>query len=249
MTVSELRDSRISARRRGAGAVGWSLAAAVLLLASAALQQVASLERWVVARDTWTRNDVSVEDNLFNYFWPTDPWESLGTTAQLYGVGALLLAIAVLAMARAARAAEDRDTGIERTLVSVTAGSFAVTGLHALVSGIVGEPTPLQYVALPLLAGLVGCVGLVILGVRWMWASTATSLACALLLGSTLPGYWVAAYLITPALTGYFSYDTTPWTETVVAATTGAGGIAMIVATVVAMIGNTRRPATLTASV
>ena len=246
MTAAALSDSRVVTVPPRGRPVAWSLVAAALVLASAALQLVASLERWVVASDSWTRDDVSVEDNLFNYFWPMDPWENLGSTAQFYGAGTLLLALAILAMARAAGAAEDRDTPTERTLARVTAGSFALTGVHALVSGIIGVPTPLQFVAIPLLAGLVGFVCLVVLGIRWLWASTATALACGFLLGSTLPGYFVAGYLIAPALTNYSSYDTTPWTETVVAATTAAGGLALVVAAGVTAIRRARRAATLT---
>ncbi|TFD65402.1 hypothetical protein [Cryobacterium ruanii] len=64
---------------------GWSLAAAGLLLGSAAIQLVASLERWVVLSDSWTRTDISIEDNRFDYSHPASPWKNLGTTAQFFG--------------------------------------------------------------------------------------------------------------------------------------------------------------------
>jgi hypothetical protein len=209
----------------------WSLVAAVLLLASAGLQLVASLERWVFLTNSWTRTDAWIEDSRFDYFYPADPWENLGTTAEMFGLGTVLLACGILAMARAAEGTISRPA---RLLSAVTASSFALTGLHALVSGVFDAPSPLQHPAVQLLLGAVGFIGLGVLGIRWLRSSAATSAACVFLLGASLPGYLWAAFVIAPAVAGTQSYDTTPWTETVVAATIAAAGLSMLVAAAVA---------------
>jgi hypothetical protein len=212
--------------------VGWALGAAGLLLASAALQGMASFERWVTVRNGWDRSDISIEDHRFDYAFPADPWENVGTAAQVFGLGTVLLALGVLAMAKTVSSAGSpagtwNDGGLEGMLVVVVAGSFAVTGLHALLSGVIGAPTPLQHLPLQLLFGVVGFAGLIILAGRWLRASWPTALACLLLLGASLPGYVVAAFTIAPAIVGYQSHDTTPSTETIVAAWPALAGLAM----------------------
>ncbi|SMH49461.1 hypothetical protein SAMN06295885_3324 [Rathayibacter oskolensis] len=212
----------------------WSLAAAGLVLASAALQLLASLERWVVAADAWTRTDRTIEDSLFDYFFPADPWENVGVSAQLYGVGGLLLALGVVATGRAF----PPRVGGAPVLVAVVAGSFGLLGLHALVSGLLGAPSPLQNVGFQLVVGLLSALALVALALTWARRSWAAAIAALLLLGATLPGYLFSTFSIAPMITGYQSYDTTPWSETVVAGFTGAAGVLLLVAAAVAA----RRP-------
>ena len=204
--------------------VSWSLTVAGLFLGSAMLQFVASLERWVVLRNSATRTETSIEDHLFDYSYPADPWENLGTTAQLFGVGLLLVALGILAMARVAR-----NGRVERILSLATAASFGIAGVHALVSGLLGVPSPLQYLPVQVLLNLVGFVGLIALAARWMRTAWAASVSCVLLLGVTLPGYLLATFQIAPVLAGYQSHDTTPFTETIVAVSTAAAGVAMLV--------------------
>ncbi|PJJ62428.1 hypothetical protein [Compostimonas suwonensis] len=226
MAALDSADPRVRMVRSPRASVIWSLAAAGLLLGSAALQLVASLERWVVLGGSWTRDDISVEDHLFDYSYPADPWENLATTAQFFGAGVLLLAPGILAMARAAR----RGGILERVLAVAVAASFGLTGAHALVSGLTGAPSPAQSLPVQGILSLIGFVGLIILAVYWLRTSPASSIACLFLLGATLPGYLVATFEIAPMIAGYQSYDTTPWTETIVAASTAAAGLAMIIA-------------------
>ena len=64
-----------------------------------------------------------------------------------------------------------------------------------------------------------------------MWRKPRSAMiTCVFLLGSTALGYVLAAFLIAPIVAGEASHDTTPWTETVVAASTAAAGVAMILA-------------------
>ncbi|QHC58860.1 hypothetical protein [Rathayibacter sp. VKM Ac-2760] len=211
--------------RGGRASSGWALLAAGALIASALLQVQASLQRWVTAREGWTREDRWVEDHLFDYTIPADPWERIGTTAQVHGLGALLIAVALLVMARALSAG-----AVFRLTSIVVAAVFGLSGLHGVVSGLIGAPTPLQWPFLQMMLSLVPILGLGALAARSARRSLPTAFAYACLLGSTTPGLLVATFVIAPAITGFQSYDTTPWTETVVAATTGAAACAMLCA-------------------
>ena len=234
MAATARIDHRTQPALSNGSSASWALTAAGLFLGSAMLQLVASLERWVVLSNSATRTDPSIEDHRFDYSYPADPWENLGTTAQLFGVGLLLLALGILAMSRVAR-----NGRVERMLSIVTAASFGIAGVHALVSGLLGVPSPLQYLPLQVLLNLVGFVGLIVLAALWMRTAWAASVSCVLLLGVTLPGYLLATFQIAPALTGYQSHDTTPFTETIVAVSTAAAGVAMLVGAGVA--SRTRR--------
>ncbi|TFD65401.1 hypothetical protein [Cryobacterium ruanii] len=140
----------------------------------------------------------------------------------------LLLTLGILAMGHAAH-----NGRVERMLTVATvatADSFGLIGVHAVISGLIGAPSPLQFSPVQLSLTLVGFVGLIALAARWLRDSWAASAACLLLLGLTLPGYFLTTFQIAPALVGYQSHDTTPFTETIVAASRIAAGIAMLVA-------------------
>lgn len=204
----------------------WSLIAAGLFFGSAALQLIASLQRWVVFRAA--NLEFVAENHLYDYSFPYAPWENAGTSAQLFGTATLLLALGVLATAFSVAAIPRTPrrriaAAIDAALGILVAGSFAITGAHALISGITGTPSPLyEYGAL----GWVAVVGLIILIVRWARRSPAAMMACLFLMGATGLGYFIAAFQIAPLLTGYASHDTTPWTETVVAIWTALAGTA-----------------------
>ena len=203
-------------------------ASAALLLVSAALQFIASLERWVTITESWTRTDHLVEDHRFDYLYPSDPWEPLGSTAHLAGAGFPLMGLAVLVMVV--------GTAVDRVLAIAVALSFAIPGIHALVSGLIGVPTPAQHVVAWLT--LVSFIGLVVLAVRTIRTSWVTSLAFVLLSAITITGYIVVAFVITPTITNFQSFDTTPWTETIVAAFIALAGLAMLAAAGAVLLKN-----------
>lgn len=214
-----------------------TLLAATLFLVSGVLQVVASLQRWVIARADAPPGDVTYEDHLYDYFWPADPWGEVGTAAELLGAGLLLLAAGVVALAWAIR----RDDAVWAVVAVVAvAVPTAITGLHALVSGLSGVPTPLQYGAILVLTGMLPFLGLIALGIRWRTRFPFAALACIPLLASTAPGYLFAAFTIAPAFAGYQSHDTTPWTETIVAVCTALAALPLVVGVAV----SSRRAAT-----
>lgn len=191
----------------------------------------AAIERWALHGTASTRGGISVEDHLFDYSYPADPWDGLGSTAQTFGAGVLLLAFGFLVMARAVPKSTNR---LQRVLVIMVAVPLSVSGGHALISGVMGAPTLLQFPPLLLLLSLVECVGLLLLSALWLKPAWPASVACVLLLGNTIPGYLLASVQVAPAIVGYQSHDTTPWTEAVVAATAAAAGLALLVGAYVA---------------
>jgi hypothetical protein len=229
--VSDHNTQTLGSRR--ASAIS-SLAAAGLFLGSAVLQLTASLQRWVLFRAS--SGQYVPEDHLYDYSFPYGPWENIGTSAQLFGAGTLLLALGVLAMAIGVitlpSATAHRGVAVilgtaEIVIAVLVAGSFAISGAHALVSGVTGAPSPLhQYGAM----GWLALFGLILLIVRWGFKSPAAMMACVFLIGSTWLGHFIAAFQIAPILAGYVSHDTTPWTETVMAVWTAVAGVSMIFA-------------------
>ncbi|MBZ4487527.1 hypothetical protein LQ938_01740 [Microbacterium sp. cx-55] len=206
-----------------------SLAAAGLFVFSGALQFVASWERWVTARAGRPPGDVTLEDHLYDYFWPADPWVNVGAAAQLLGLGMVVLAVGVIVLAVSVRAGTVR-AGTLWTTVAVVAVAVptALTGIHALVSGGIGAPSALQHGPFLTITTLLPFAGLIVLSIRWMRRSPAAALACLPLLATTMPGYLFALFAAAPLIVGYQSHDTTPWSETIIAVCTGLAALPLV---------------------
>ncbi|WP_168627571.1 MULTISPECIES: hypothetical protein [unclassified Cryobacterium] len=234
MSAVDVPEQRTQAIRLPRASVTWSLIAAALFLTSAALQLAASLQRWVVFRGAFPGNKLSVEDHLYDYTYPAEPWESIGTAAQLFGAGILIAAGGVLAMTIAVvsmpRKGSHRGIRIllEFVIAAVIASWLVMYGLRALLSGLAGSPVALQPSGW---LGLGAFVGVIALGVLWLFRAPAAALACMFLI-DTVSGQLFSTLLMAPLVAGYTSHDTTPWTETVGALGTGAAGISMILAAV-----------------
>lgn len=222
MTAHELTSS--AARpRRSPRVLGF--AAAGLLLLSAALQVLASLERWGERRTGWDRADISIEDSRFDYWFPASPWENLGGAAQLYGLGMMALAGGIAFLAFAATS----NRTVAGGLCLVAAAPPALFGIHALVSGLMGSPSPLGFTPVEILLGMAQAAGLIVLALVCGPRSAGWVVGSVLLLGTTTFGYLVSTFVIAPAIVGYQSHDTTPFTETVVAAWAAASAVAVTV--------------------
>lgn len=222
--------------RRGAG-----LTAGALLGVSALLQAGAAVQRWGIAGPDEVGPDAAIEDHLFDYVIPADPWVSVGTAATLFGLAYLLIGAALVCLGFGARAIGGRITGVLATAMGAAA-PFVLVGAHALVSGLSGVPSPVQYlIAGPgslLFAVLQVIVVVLFAGFvaprSWIWA-----IGVLLLLGVTVFGYIGAMLSVAPVLVGYQSYDTTPWTEGVLAANTA---VAAVVICIGAFVSRPRPP-------
>jgi hypothetical protein len=215
------------------------VSAAAFLLGSAALQYIAAAERWLAAPTTWTRRDRWIEDHLFDYSYPADPWENIGAAAQWFGAGYLLLAAGVLVLVGRGHGPAH---GLSRMAAVSTAVGLGLTGVHALASGVLGAPTFLQWPII--LFGVVAFAGLIVLVAVSIRSAPATALTSALLLMTTVPGYIFACFVIAPAVVGSSSYDTTPHTETVIAVATAAAAVVLLIASSISALRRTiaRRP-------
>jgi propanediol dehydratase large subunit len=135
--------------------------------------------------------------------------------------------LSVLAMARAYKRRGMAVVGVivEILLAVLVAGSFAIRGAHAILSGVAGAPSSLHNTGA---LEWFGILGLIALGVLWQRKSLAVTAACIFLIGGTDLGRLLAAFVIAPMFAAGVSHDTTPWTETVVAASAAAAGVAML---------------------
>lgn len=225
--MTSILSAERSVQRSGVAAV--TALGATFLLLSAVLQVVASLERWVVARGGDESTDMSIEDHRFDYIVPAEPWENVGAAAQWFGAGSLALAAGVVLLGLAGS-----RSAVRIALVVLAAGPFALAGIHAFASGLLGIPSALVVVVSSLLSLGVQVIAVVALGVHTMRESRLRGLALVLVAGSTIAGLLVATFVIAPMIAGYQSYDTTPWSETVVAVWTAVPGIVAVAAAVAA---------------
>ncbi len=203
------------------------LTSATLLILSAVLQAAASAQRWVVAAADWERTDASIEDGRFDYLYPSDPWEPIGSAAELAGIAHLAFALAVVTLVVAVLP----PSASRVVVLLMVAVPSALLGVHALACGLMGSPQPaLAWLAGPALLAVlvVQTVGLVWLAILSAARNPAWSIAAGLMIGATPLGYVVAMAFIAPLIVGYTSYDTTPFTESVVAVWPAAAAVALL---------------------
>jgi MFS family permease len=206
---------------------------------SALLQTAAAAQRWALeVRDPGPQR--TIEDHLFDYVIPVEPWVSIGSAALLFGVGYLLIAVGIVCLGLGCRAV--RGAGSAPVIAAVVSGApVAVFGLHAAVSGMTGAPSALALlmpVGFTFLGG-VQIAGLVVMATMAASRSRGWAVGLIVLTATSVFGYVLAGFHIAPLLAGYQSYDTTPWTEGVVAAFTLVAATAILIGSL-----RTRRDAT-----
>lgn len=235
----------MSDSKRQAGAVVVGSVVVLLLAVSAVLQYLASIQRWVVAGGSWTRTDRLVEDHLFDYYFPSEPWEPIGSAATQFGVGYTLIAVALLLLPFMMRG---RMMWWGLLFAAAAALTFALIGIHAAWSGVLGVPSPMMglfdsfgewWARLSLGSCMVGFVGLLVVLARGGAKAWIPSL---LLLGPvTLWGYLAASL----GITGGFiagSYDTSRWAETVLAVWTAMAALAALMVVILTAVRKRRVP-------
>lgn len=196
-----------------------------LLVASGALAIAASAQRWWPAcrpGDFDASDCTGRQEHAYDLVIPTAPWTPVGNAAELYGVGLLLLAAAVLLLPELLLG---RQPGrlLRVTTWLVALGTLVVATL-TILSGVTGSAVrapgdgvagAMWALGLPVLvaAGVIECVTTERRGNGWRMAA-----AWALLLSTP-----IAQIIVTPTLLDYMSNDTTPWTEAV-------GGVGLVLA-------------------
>ncbi|MDN3311745.1 hypothetical protein QWJ90_12475 [Microbacterium oryzae] len=227
MSTSAIPPAHDAAGARSRTATLATVGAAVLLAAAAPPQLAASFRRWTQCPRFGDDGGASMcgllEDHVFDYQSPSEPWTVIEGAAQLFGAGLVLVAVAVLVV----------TLGVARprgallwTSATVTAATFAFGGIHALVSGQLGTPSALSAWTAPV--ALLGQLA----WIAW-WGTTyvrAPLRALALLpTGLFTAGGDVVVYAVAPLFVGYSSYDTTPWSESIPAYGAGLSALALLV--------------------
>lgn len=207
----------------------WGVLAGTGIVLSALLQGAAAAQRWALnVQDPGPQR--TIEDHLFDYVLPVEPWVSIGSAAILFGIGYVLVAVAIVCLGFGCRAV--RGSGSAPLIAAVVAGApFLAVGTHAALSGALGSPSPLAHL-MPVgftVLGALQVAGLIVTAVMAASRSRGWAVGLIVLTTTSVYGYILAGFQIAPVLAGYQSYDTTPWTEGVVAGFTLLAAIPILI--------------------
>jgi hypothetical protein len=198
-------------------------------MASGLLAVAAAAERWwpVCRPGSFdTGGCLTIQEDPYDFMVPTEPWTPVGSSAELYGAGLVLLAAACIVVpGLLAGTAFGRRLAVASW---ITALGVAVVGAATWLSGVRDEvvtgpwlevASSLWVLGVPALvtAALISHTVAYGVGTSPRFGSR-TMVGAALLLANP-----IVALLFAPAFLNYASYDTTPWTEAV-------GGWALVVA-------------------
>lgn len=202
--------------------------AAVVLVASGALMYAASWQRWSAAcpwGSSESRACTIRQDHLYDFVLPTEPWQPIGTAAQLAGASLVLGALALPGLAIAMR--PHRRPGPVLVLAAVVAVLAATdVGVATWRSGRDGVAVSPVTQDLALSLWLLAPFGLL----AWLTAAAwrderararATTAMGLLLLGSPLVASF--SYAIGP-------FDANPWWEATMGVFTASGGACVLLA-------------------
>ena len=201
--------------------------AAALLLVSALLQFAAAAQRWLFFDAGALASEVSVEGHMYDYTFPTESWQSIGSAALLFGIGYLLLAVAMVILTVAVVPHSSWLT--VAAVAPLVAASPVLIGIRAALSGLNGAPAFLGPIAEGgfMTFGVAQLVGLGLLTAFARRQSAVLGAGVVFLFGTTITGYLVATFWIVPMAVGYVSHDTTPWTEAFAAVCTMMAAMAV----------------------
>jgi hypothetical protein len=201
------------------------------LMASGLLAVAAAAQRWWPAclpGDLDSAACLTMQDSAHDFMVPNQGWTPDAGAAELYGVGLLLLAVACVVLPGLLVGS---DPGAQLTVASwVVALGIAVVGSATALSGLRGqvvtvpghEAAAVLWVLGPPVLAVLGLVSGRLTSARFGWRM---GVVAALLVGNP-----AAQFLFAPAVLGYVSHDTTPWTEAVGGAGLAVGGALLLVA-------------------
>jgi hypothetical protein len=189
---------------------------ALLLVASAALSFAAAWQRWGgVCRFGGDVDDPTCspwQDHRFDALWPSEPWQPIGSMAQLLGLATVLLAVALVLVPTALGR---RLTAWQRVSLVIGSLCLLLLGSTTLASGIAGHAVELPGATA---FGLVAAFGLPVFIVLALFTRGAQG-SRAGLRGGLVTWMLVLAtpyfQVVLAPLAGGSSYDTSPWSEAV----------------------------------
>ena len=213
--------------RRGTRLVGLGLS--VLLVAAGLVAFAAAAERWWPACQFGTFDTercLELQDHMYDYAWPREPWTSVGNAAELHAISLLLLAVAVALLPHVVLGLGPGRGLTWLVSYGVAAAGFATLSLMVWLSGWTG--TPQEGLAMR-------ASGVVLV---WGWLVLLIATLCREVLDeSPRPGrpwrvFVVLCFLgatpwseffLGPVWVGYTSHDTAPWVE-------GVSGVWLVLA-------------------
>ena len=194
----------------------------VVVVASGALLVLAGLLSVQAARLRWSGpcagsfddpTCITVQDHLYDYLLPSDPWVQIPGAAELAGVSHLLVAGALALLSCTVRMRH-----WVRAVLVLLIVAYSAVGLATLISGRRGQATALLLdggtTSLILMMTSWGLAFVVLAAYvnddwfggplpRWSWLV----ISGALVLATPLPEYFLVVIAV-----GYGSHDTHPWT-------------------------------------
>jgi hypothetical protein len=199
-------------------------ALSLLLAGAGTLQVAASAQRWWPAcrfGDFETAACLRLQSHTYDFVVPSAPWVPVGHASVLAGLSLLLLGLGVTGLPLLLR--PGRRPALAWLLCAVLGLSQLLAGVSTVASGLLGRPvgepgTP--FVAFVWLGWPVALTLTSILMVGRVRRPAAGWLLLIVLLTASTP---LAELFMAPIVTGYVSYDTTPWSE-------GWGGACLLLA-------------------
>ena len=192
------------------------LLAAALLLGAAVLHVLAAAERWWPAcvPGAYERGPcLRVQDSRYDFSPPRVPWEPVGNAAVLQGAAWALLAMAVVLLPSALVGLRSRWW---RAAFAAVAVGLLIQASFTAASGFADHVVAVPGAALLLtvLWNFGWPILLIVLLVRTGSDREVPGRRLSLLaLGSLLIATPLLQVFLAPVLTGYLSYDRSPWTE------------------------------------
>ncbi len=197
-----------------------------------ALSVAAAAQRWWPACKRGDFDAVAclkLQDHLYDYVAPTDPWVPLGGAAQLAGVAMVLLAVGVTLLPwlwlprRPLACLAVAVPGLAVLLVGGLTWNAGIS--HVAAAGEVVPPILVWSFGLPLALGMAAATSR---DDHTAQRTTRWRVVITVLVAMSTP---LAEVILTPMLLGYLSHDSTPWTGAVTGVLLVAAGCAVWPAT------------------
>ena len=204
-----------------------------LMSASGVLMILSARERWWPAcrlGDFDAPDCSSLQDHLYDFMLPSEPWVPVGAAAQVGAGALLLLGLALLFLPWLLGG--DHWPAVTLPLGAVLAATTLVIAMVTWWSSVSGRAVEVPGLAWVVWLWILSPVALLItvfsIENADRWPSIPWRLLVAVLVSASTP---LGEFFLAPALLGYVSYDTIPWSEAVSGAFLVVAGFALWPAT------------------